>query len=116
MSKQLVFVYGSLKKGYGNHSVMERSAGRLLGEATLPPRYKLFSLGGFPGVVEVDEDGNELHGEVYEVERMNSLDALEGHPEFYRRKLVNTEYGEAWVYLLPDHWLDGRDIITDGKW
>lgn len=107
-----VFVYGSLKRGYWNNSV--------LGDAVFvdtavsaQPNFELFD-GGYP-VVRLSNDGNYLGGEIYEVDTTNlqNCDWLEGHPTFYERQLMafdleNSHDGEsvmAWVYI-------GRDVLT----
>lgn len=77
-----VFVYGTLKQGYGNHRVMEMSGGRFLYRAMTEIEFDLISLGGFPGMIPGE---HRVLGEVYEVDRIGPLDSLEGHPSFYRR-------------------------------
>ena len=76
-----VFVYGSLKRGFGNHGVIKDQT--FIGKAvTIDNDWEMFSLGGFPGVVK----GNKrILGEVYEVDDrgLSSLDELEGNGSFY---------------------------------
>lgn len=96
--RRLVFVYGSLKEGYGNHRLLLTST--LRHHATLPYGHRMFSLGGFPGVVEADlSSGYPIHGEVYEVAEstlFESLDYLEGYDKetdtgMYLRRPVMVE-------------------------
>ena len=53
----------------------------------------MYSLGGFPGVVDGEGD---VDGEVYRINdgHLDPLDRLEGHPTFYRRE-------SRPVYLTP---------------
>jgi gamma-glutamylaminecyclotransferase len=113
-----VFVYGSLKRGKHNHGLLSDS--RQLGRAYIEGQMRLISLGAFPGVVE---DQNILHpgkvvGEVYQIsdDVLRSLDYLEGHPRFYERRKVETQFGSAWCYFLPSQYLDKYPIVESGMW
>lgn len=100
-------MYGSLKRGFGNHPVIEK--GTFLSEAiTTEKMWYMLSLGGFPGVVKlppsfVDTLGYNIYGELYEVndETLVGLDMLEGNGSFYTRELVALDTGDtAWMYVL----------------
>lgn len=97
-----VFVYGSLKKGFGNHHVI--SKGEFISvDETLYNDWHMFNMGGFPGVVEGTK---VVTGEVYEVddEVMAGLDRLEGNGSFYTREIVELSKNEmAWMYILPNY-------------
>lgn len=85
---QRVFVYGTLKQGYCRHEAL--SSAKFLGTATTEPRYRLFDLGTYPGMV-YDSDGAAVEGELYEVndECLANLDVVEGVSEgFYSREIV----------------------------
>jgi gamma-glutamylaminecyclotransferase len=131
--RRLVFVYGSLKEGYGNHRLLQAST--LVHHATLPYGHRMFSLGGFPGVVEADlSSGYPIHGEVYEVtERtlFESLDYLEGYDKgtdtgMYLRRPVMVELDngeleavETYIYnsqTAEDMEADDYPEIVDGSW
>lgn len=98
-----VFVYGTLKKGKGNHRLLTEAT--FLGRAKIKGPYLLVSLGGFPGVIKT-QDGveREVSGEVYQIndDILQSLDWLEGHPRFYERHKVRTPFKSAWCYFLPE--------------
>ena len=98
-----VFVYGTLKRGHGNHRLLETST--RLGEAvTADACYRMGDTGGFP---EVTRNGlHAIAGEVYEVSTatLESLDRLEGNGQMYVREQVDVQLstGEcltAWIYL-----------------
>jgi len=61
--------------------------------------YTLYDLGAFPAVVEGGNTG--IVGEVFEVDGLTlmNLDALESHPQFYRRKLIELSGGQV-VFML----------------
>jgi len=54
--------------------------------------------------------------EVYEIDEqtLQSLDWLEGYPNYYDRQIINTEFGEAWIYFI-DNRLVGN-YIESGDW
>lgn len=97
-----VVVYGTLRSGESNHGLLEGS--ELLGTTTVNG-YGMVSLGFFPAAFKMK--GYSLVGEVYEVEDfvLEDLDMLEGYdrvsPEsgMYDRVLVDTEFGEAFMYV-----------------
>ncbi len=113
-NKIKVFVYGSLKKGYSNHQLLVNS--KFISNAETLPNYSLISLGSFPGVII--GGGTMIQGEMYEVtqEEFSRLDRLEGHPSFYKREIIETSKGNAWIYLLPEKEYSGYDIIKSGEW
>ena len=76
-SASLVFVYGSLKRGFCNHYFL-RGQG-FLGEARTQPVYRLLSFSAYPGMIEADK-GSSIRGEVWEVDAAckEALDQLEG--------------------------------------
>lgn len=104
----LVFVYGSLKRGFSNHSIIENS--KFLGNTeTVNRNFRMFSLSYFPTVAETEGDDFTIVGELYDVDSktLEALDSLEGNGHLYNRKLVKVYCGldivEAWMYLrLPD--------------
>ena len=95
-AKHLLFVYGTLREGQGNHYHLE--GGRLIARTSIEG-YRMFSLGGFPGIQALE--GAIVEGEVYEIDDaiLKRCDALEGHPTFYERTLVAFNGGMMWVYV-----------------
>lgn len=113
----LVFVYGSLLSGLGNHPVLTDHGSRKRGNARTAPRYTMLSLGAYPGVTPFGTDA--IVGEVYQVSDrgLAALDRLEGHPRFYRRQMHDVTYGNgrtvrAWIYLLGKDYLEGNEQIA----
>ncbi|HQM27674.1 MAG TPA: gamma-glutamylcyclotransferase [Syntrophorhabdus sp.] len=103
-----VFVYGTLRKGMGNHRLLEGSG--FLGMGETVAQYGMYVLPGrIPYVKRRSGMKAVIVGEVYEVDEdtLRRIDRLEGHPDFYRRRLVpvmlNTEEKiRAWLYFLAD--------------
>ena len=114
----LVAVYGTLKKGFGNHRLLAQS--RFVGEALTEPNFTLLHLGGFPGIVRSGDTA--VSCEVYEVDDITlaRLDRLEGHPTFYERQPLTVAIDGVDMpvegYVLPTSWLDSRQVIPTGVW
>lgn len=101
---EYVAVYGSLKKGFGNHRLLGATS-EFIGTGITEPKYKMYSLGGFPGL----HSGNDrIFVEVYLVDAnktLPNLDLLEGHPSWYKRTLESIIISpdlkiEAWLYTF----------------
>lgn len=119
MSK-LVFVYGTLKRGYGNNAAYLKSA-EFLGEAETPAIYTLYN-GGFP---IVERNGNtSVKGEVYKISDEHTLRNvynLEGYSgkrhspnNWYDTDEIETPFGKAEIFVM-DH--AGRSTpLPSGVW
>jgi len=125
-----VFVYGSLKRGFGNHELLAKSKfhGSL---STAEDCYYMNSLGAFPAVTMVSDDSEEgysISGELYTVDgaTLRKLDQLEGNGSFYTRQLVRLDspvIKEAWIYMINnldpkmslDRYLSNRWVETDNQ-
>lgn len=113
-TKTFVFVYGSLRKGFVNNSLLQqgghfKKARRVLDEDynwfQTSKYYQMLSAGGFPIVYKAVKEPvtktecmrmrrlyRPIKGEVYEVTAFllqGALDRLEGHPTWYKRELVD---------------------------
>ena len=77
-----MFVYGTLKRGHGNHHWL--AGAPFLGEAALPD-VVLHDLGPFPMAVPGE---GRVWGEVYAVDAagLARLDRLESYPRLYDRR------------------------------
>ena len=104
---ELMFVYGSLKKGFDNHHLLSKYTKRL-GKAITIGKFGMFedSFGNYPYLVPIPK--MRIHGELYVIERkelLERLDQFEGSPEYYERKkiLVKSHHGtqRAYVYIQP---------------
>ena len=115
----LVAVYGSLRKGLGNHGVLGTTS-EFLGEIKTKAEYKLFDLGYYPGL---KRDGDtEVVMEVYKVTPsiLGSVNRLEGYTEgreatFYDRDVIPTPFGSAYTYIFVPP-VDSRDEVKSGDW
>ena len=64
-SKTLLFVYGTLKRGLGNHRLIADQ--EYLGEVMTEPRYRVIDLGPYPGLIVDRALGLAVKGEMWSV-------------------------------------------------
>ncbi len=108
----LLFVYGTLKRGCSNHAQLVGQS--FVGEARTVPGYRLFDVGGFPGLVPWPADRDGVEGEIWETDAagLARLDAFEGVAEgLYRRLPVTLQPpfagADVEAYVYPES-VDGR--------
>jgi gamma-glutamylcyclotransferase (GGCT)/AIG2-like uncharacterized protein YtfP len=84
----LVFVYGTLRRGEYNHRYLSRV--RRLGVYRTSPVYTLLDLGDYPAVIPGGHTA--ILGEVYAINNalLSRLDGLEGYPHEYTRERIST--------------------------
>lgn len=100
----VVAVYGTLKRGHGNyHRYLTGST--FIGSGKTNEKYPLL-VQGLPYLIEEKGVGHNVKVDVFKVSEkvFKSLDVLEGHPKWYRRKQVkikmdNGKVITAWVYF-----------------
>ena len=104
-----VFVYGTLKRGGSNHSVMVRAGGTFLCEAKTTELRKLI-VTHLPFLCDGHApDGYQVEGEIFEIpdaQGLDCIDTLEGNGSFYQRRLEDFSELDslnkhtAWVYYI----------------
>ena len=112
--KQLVFVYGTLRRGEENHRMIVGNT--ILGNTLTDERYTMYDLGEYPAVIQNGKSA--IIGEVYDIstDLLATLDKLEECPDYYRRLYIDTPYGKAWMYVLS-RLPDAYDCkIDSGDW
>lgn len=120
--RELVFVYGTLRRSASNHFRM--SSADFLGEGEIKGR--LYKISWYPGLVL--SEGGFVKGEIYSVdpEHLRKLDAFEGLPpestvgEEYRRirAMVSDTHGRSYLTWTWE-WIgqfDEKDYIPQGDW
>lgn len=122
-SRELVFVYGTLRTGASNRFRMDR--GESLGPASV--RGRLYAIDWYPGLV-LDGSAGPVRGELFAVDaaHLRELDAFEGIPagamegaEYRRvRSAVDTPSGGCrsawlWEWLGP---IDETSQLPEGDW
>lgn len=118
-ASQLLFVYGTLKRGCSNHPFLVGQ--KFIDVARTVPGYRLFGLGAYPGLVAVSGDRDGVSGEVWSVDAagLAEIDFLEGVDQgLYRREPVpllapfEGESIDTYVYALS---VDGYPDLG-GEW
>jgi len=106
-----IIVYGSLRRKQGNSHWMTNA--QWLGDFQIEG-FELYSLGHYPGVIE----GNgAVQCEVYRIDAstLGELDALHTKGGEYKRHLIQTPFGSAWLYVYQRS-VAGRQRIMSGDW
>jgi gamma-glutamylaminecyclotransferase len=119
MRKQfLVAVYGTLKTGKGNNSLMALIKAKLVGTGKTVEKYSLIVCGGLPYLFENAGVGHQVEVEIYSVDSqaLKILDTFEGHPNFYIRKsikceLSNGETRVCFIYFINRKRADFSEFI-----
>jgi len=103
-----LFVYGTLKRGFGNHHFLDSLALRYSGVAKTEKCYPLV-VHQLPFLIDREGAGHRVVGEVYELENgfdWQALDEFEGVPELYSRRKITiitdqaTKTVPAWTYFV----------------
>ena len=105
MERNLVFVYGTLRRGFGNSRYLLDKKTRDLGTHRTVPGFSLYLVTGgiIPGMIE-DSSTNQVTGELYEVSGkvLKRLDSLEGVPHLYHRNRISLVGNiRCWAYIWP---------------
>ena len=119
---RLIAVYGTLRKGWGNHRLIADA--EFVGKGRTTEKLVL-TQSGIPYVSrdKVNQPGFEANNVVVEIYKvtdptmMRNLDSLEGHPDWYFRspvevQLENEETVVAEIYLNERS--SGREVNTSG--
>ena len=119
METDLVFVYGSLKRGYRLYSQYLEEC-EFVGEATLKG-YTLHKVEGawYPGI---QEGGGKVLGEVFRIgeDNLRQLDLVEGEGQLYDRVVADVELDaggttSVFLYVFKNKELL-EAVIEDGVW
>ena len=120
MSKHLVFVYGTLRRGDARSMSIRFPGSKFIGDGKVGG--SLYDLGAYPGLL-LNESNSLVSGEVYEVddEILNELDDFEASSDYRRRQVevsLGSERRTCWIYVPErNHEFDSpRTLITSGDW
>jgi len=117
-----VFVYGTLRKELGNHYLLQDSV--YCGVGLTKKKFVMLesSTGhSIPFVVKPNKKtqsyATHIEGEIYEVNQstLMRLDALEGHPKWYRREYIDVTIDrltiKAQIYFMPWTYFEKRNTL-----
>ena len=118
--KTYVLVYGTLRQGGYNHSLMGEA--ELLTSLKLAG-FKMVSLGSYPAIYMDNQTQETIQAELYAVDEatFTRLDQLEGYPDFYNRSqvevsLTNGQPINAWIYHMSQEELSDKEPVEEGDW
>ena len=127
-----LFVYGTLKRGDCRSHLLADAT--YLGEAVTDPRYKLYTHGPYPALIDAERvglPGVPIQGELYAVDAatLARLDEEEGLDEgLYERRPISLAdpdgSAEAYFYLRSiadmtdcgERWIVGRGPEQTDRW
>jgi gamma-glutamylaminecyclotransferase len=99
----LIAVYGTLKRGYGNY-YNYLSSSKFIGKGNTKDKYPLI-ISGLPYLINKKGEGHNVQVDVFKVtdSKLNDLDRLEGHPNWYRREKIEIKVKgvvlSCWIYF-----------------
>ena len=112
-----LFLYGTLREGECRWQYIEKLV-RPLG-VTSYTGAMMYDFGPFPAVRLTSDNSGVIFGDVVEVKDdsiSDICDRIEGHPHHYKRELVNTPLGQAWIYVYQSDPTDYGKLIMSGNW
>lgn len=128
MTKHIVFVYGTLKRGEPNHHHMtlghmtSDGQSRYVGTVRTVHKWPMVVAGNFkiPYLLYRRGTGKKVIGELYEVDdlMLRKLDRLEGHPLIYERDSIQVQRldeEEEEEMSSVKQWLNQEDITVDNQ-
>jgi len=124
MKKELFFVYGTLKKGMNNHSVLKRLKATFISPVETIEKYPMFKLREpFPYLQDEKGKGKIIQGELWELDEdcISALDSFEGVPFLYKKGKIAVEFEndvfeEINVYFKAEEIpLNEIDLIDEWK-
>ncbi len=105
-----VAVYGTLRRGHGNHRLLENA--KFEGRRVVSG-FNMFMLGSvIPGIKPGD---GEVTVETYSEYDLGPLDQLEGHPNFYKREVVDIDDEPHYIYVYQGN-VQGQNLVESGDY
>jgi gamma-glutamylaminecyclotransferase len=105
LQDNLVATYGTLKKGESNHHYVKTA--KYVGRGKTSDKYPLV-IDGLPYLYKEKGVGYNVEVDIFKVSdaRLERMDALEGHPRWYKREQVDIELNgktlKCWVYFMTN--------------
>lgn len=119
LSIHLVFVYGTLKRGFPNYDEWMKPF-KYIADGKTCNEYRLIAGGPYFSLILMEGEGHPIIGEIYEVDEagLAQLDQIEsvGKPLGYKRLIIDATISgqmvKAWIYLKNAQQVD----ITIMNW
>jgi|688.fasta_scaffold80311_6 gamma-glutamylcyclotransferase (GGCT)/AIG2-like uncharacterized protein YtfP len=115
-----VFVYGTLRKNKTAHNLISQAPGIFIKEVRTTPKYHLYDVGSFPGMIEDDSmEGEGILGEVWQLPEaaFKNLDRYEcvSTGLFRRGKVELSDGTTADAYFFNSD-MQNATLIEGGIW
>lgn len=122
-----VFVFGTLMSNQYHNTVIlgDKEEVTLLGEDLIDGKFTMIRFGYNPAVILHEDGTTPIKGEVYQISKdiLKRIDSLEGFDYTLKdirlcdRIVVKTSYGPAYMYVMPENYLDEEvPIVYSGNW
>jgi gamma-glutamylaminecyclotransferase len=107
VNQNLLFVYGTLKRGNGNHRLLKAIKAEFVAEVSTAEKLPLI-VRGLPYLLNKPGTGYHVKGELFNLVKggWSELDRLEGHPRFYRREFVDVRDTAGNVLRVQTYFLN----------
>jgi len=112
--KKLVFVYGSLKKDFNNHYVIEKAKYKC--KAKTVKRFDMFEedCANYPYLLKrTTVKSHNIKGELYEIYRddmLNELDRFEDAPNYYERHTIKVKIYDGTIKKADAYFMKEQRI------
>jgi gamma-glutamylcyclotransferase (GGCT)/AIG2-like uncharacterized protein YtfP len=118
MSKHLVFVYGTLRRGGPGAMSIRFPNSKFIADAEVSG--SLYDLGSYPGLL-LNESNSLAIGEVYEVDddTLSRMDEFEASSHYLRKQVeisIGNDSETCWIYEPNPEFYSLRTLITSGDW
>lgn len=113
-----IFVYGSLQRGKSAYDIMERHNSKFIRKAVTDPKYHIYRIDWYPGMVVDKNISGGVHGEVHEVtdECIEDLDYYEDDPNMFKKHDIILENGDKVIAYLYMQSITGKKRTESGVW
>ena len=112
--KEIIFVYGSLRKGFYNYKSCGLDKAKFLGEGFISG-FKMFSLGSYPCVVKSNDDNDVIFGEIYEVDDVTKIRNMELGAGYFEEEIIINGI-KAKIYVFNENKLHKKILVEGGIW
>ncbi len=119
----LIAVYGTLLHGGLNHRIFMQGKSEFLGRTTTPALFSMHTCGLFPVLTT---GTTQITCEVYKIRSnkvLQDIFRLEGccgkldeESHGYKIKQIETKFGEAYIFWLPNFEGSDATLIKSGDW
>jgi len=119
----LFFLYGSLREGLHNHSIIKNHS-ELISKTAVINGFELYTLGSYPCVIPTQKKDNVVIGEIYKIndddviKRVHLMEIHSGYKlvETLALDLISNKPINVFVYEYKNTNLNPKDKIESGDW